>query len=919
MNTLQELQQELGKPYHDLQFLLQILNEVLLESKRPDLARAIPWLNPDYDISPEQFNEEHIHLYSICFQILNIVEVNGAVQNRRRIEDNDYSKIDGLWGHVLLNMKSAGISAEDIAFSLSDIYAEPVLTAHPTEAKRNIVLRHNRTIYLALVKLKNHMYTRSEQMLIRNEIKSALHRLWRMGEIFIEKPTIETELNNVLHYLSDIFPQVIALHDERLLSAWEFAGFDSNLLASSDNYPQIRFGNWVGGDRDGHPLVTSVITKNTLKQLRLNAFIVIKRELQLLVDNLGFRSAFSDLNPRFVDRFRRLMAETGEKSVDILAKFPNEPFRQYAALLMLKLPIDIRREHAVKLKEHPNCYLKSIDLIEDLKLLQEALADNGAKHTAIFDINKALRIVDSYGFHSAALDIRQNSAYHEKALAQMIEAAHPNLYNYLEMSESERYIFISEELKFNRPFVHSTAKLPHEASEIRALYSVIAEHITQYGHRALGASIVSMTRSVSDLLTVYLFAREAGILHADNTGTACLLPVVPLFETIEDLEAAPEILDKFLSHPFTKRSIEYQRKMNKRTFQIQQVMIGYSDSNKDGGILASQWGLFKAQNALSRIGKKHDARIRFFHGKGGTVSRGAGPVHWFLRALPHNAINGDIRLTEQGETITQKYANLVNATYNIELLTAGITLQTLVQKRYSSLGHPLAEMFDFMAKRSSEVYKTLTHHPDFITFFLQATPIDAIELSKIGSRPSRRSGKKTLSDLRAIPWVFSWNQSRFNLTGWYGTGSTLEEIRITMPEEYAKFKLLLKSDAFVRYVLTNVDTSLASTDETIMLLYADLVEDETVRENIMSLILNELWKTRQHLSDLLGRPHSERRKNHYYSTKLRAEALTILHKNQVELLRKYRSDMNSDTQNETIVMELLHSISAIASALQTTG
>ncbi len=919
MNILKTLQEQLGKPYHDLEYLLNILKEVLIESYESDLSHAIPWINPISDIRPETFNEQHIHLYSICFQLLNIAEVNGAVQNRRAREDSNFAEIDGLWSFALKELREAGIPEGEIATALSDIYVEPVLTAHPTEAKRNIVLRHNRAIYLALVKLQNTMYTRAEQKQIRNEIKSALHRLWRMGEIFIEKPSVETELNNVMHYLSDIFPSVIHLHDERLAEAWENVGFNPEYLASSENYPQIRFGNWVGGDRDGHPLVTAEVTKQTLLKLRLNAFIVIKRELQMLVDNFGFRTDFAHLNAAFIARFRRLANEFGERAVPILAKFPNEPFRQFAAMLMLKLPIDVRRNHALELTENAHSYIWATDLTDDLKLMQDALADYGAKLTARQDMNRAIRVIDSYAFHSAALDIRQNSAYHEKALAQLLNAAQLNGEAYLSMSDTERIAFISSELLQQRPFSHRLANLDNEASEIRALYDVIAEHINRYGHRAIGALIVSMTRNLSDLLTVYLFAREAGITQPDEGGAASILPVVPLFETIEDLEAAPKILDDFLSHPFTKRSLEYQRRKNKRTFQIQQVMIGYSDSNKDGGILASQWSLFKTQAELTKIGLKHQVRIRFFHGKGGTVSRGAGPVHWFLRALPHGAVHGDIRLTEQGETINQKYANLVNAVYNIELLTAGTTLHTIFQKKMSALGHPLTALFEHMAKFSTEIYKKLTHHPDFIAFFLQATPIDAIELSKIGSRPSRRSGKKSLADLRAIPWVFSWSQSRFNITGWYGTGSTLENIKLTMPKDYELFRSLVKSDAFVRYVLTNVDTSLAATDENIMQNYAELVTDLRVRESIMTLILNELEKTRTHLADLLGRPMHERRKNHYFSTKLRAEALTHLHINQIELLKTWRAQREQGTESEATVMELLHSISAIASALQTTG
>jgi len=554
-----------------------------------------------------------------------------------------------------------------------------------------------------------------------------------------------------------------------------------------------------------------------------------------------------------------------------------------------------------------------------LNLMQRALEHYGAHAVSRFDINQAVRIVDTFGFHLASLDIRQNSSFHEKAVAQLTDASSGKGQSYLNMTDEKRIEFISNELEQNRPFTHQHTALENEAEAVRKLYYTMSEHIKKYGHRAFGALIVSMTRNVSDLLSVYLLAREAGITHKTKEGIACLLPVVPLFETIEDLNEAPQILDRFLSHPFTQRSLAYQKRMNKRDVPVQQVMIGYSDSNKDGGIFASQWGLYKTQAKLVAVGRKHQVNIRFFHGKGGTISRGAGPTHWFLRALPQGSVNGDIRLTEQGETITQKYANLVNAAYNIELLTAGSTARTLSDQANSLKEHPSEQLFEHMAQRSAEVYKELTHNPFFIDFFIQATPIDAIEQSKIGSRPSRRSGKKSLGDLRAIPWVFSWSQSRFNITGWYGVGSTLEELKSNYPDDYGQFKKMAENDPFVRYVLTNVDTSLAATDETIMQLYADLVPDDKTRNAIMQLILSELEKTRTHLNDLLGRSLKERRKNHYYSNLLRKEALDDLHVKQTGLLKQWRSEQAKGIENEHTIIQLLHSISAIASALRNTG
>jgi phosphoenolpyruvate carboxylase len=348
-------------------------------------------------------------------------------------------------------------------------------------------------------------------------------------------------------------------------------------------------------------------------------------------------------------------------------------------------------------------------------------------------------------------------------------------------------------------------------------------------------------------------------------------------------------------------------------------MIGYSDSNKDGGILSSQWNLYEAQYKLNEIGLKHHVDIRFFHGKGGSISRGAGPIHWFLRSLPPGSLCGKIRLTEQGETIERKYANKVNAAFNIELLTSGTLRNSFVQTNKDN--KQLFELMGYMANESYNAYKALTNHPSFIRFFEKATPIDAIETSKIGSRPSRRTNQRTLSDLRAIPWVFSWSQSRINVTNWYGVGSTLKLLKENEPQKYEVLKQLVPSNPLVRYILTNVDSGLAATDPAIISLYASLVDDDKVKNDILPLILTEFNLTKSLLAELLEKPFELRRSNHYYSTQLRAIALDLMHHVQVNTLRRWRNEKEivskeiADKQN----IVLLKTINAVANALGSTG
>jgi phosphoenolpyruvate carboxylase len=397
------------------------------------------------------------------------------------------------------------------------------------------------------------------------------------------------------------------------------------------------------------------------------------------------------------------------------------------------------------------------------------------------------------------------------------------------------------------------------------------------------------------------------------------LHVVPLFETIGDLIASPAIMDEYFSLPEVQNSLEYQRKERNRQHKIQEVMIGYSDSNKDGGILASTWYLYKAQKEISEIGKKYGIQIKFFHGKGGSISRGAGPVHWFMQSLPHGTLSGKFKITEQGETIEKKFANKINAAYNLELMLASATMNTLLHKKEQKNENEVAGILEYLGSESHKFYVQLLQNEHFLEFYQQATPIDVIEESKIGSRPARRTGKRTFSDLRAIPWVFSWGQSRYHITSWYGVGSTLEKMLTEHPEKYKKLKELIRSSQFVRYVLTNIDTSLASTDEEIMKMYAQLVENPEVRNTILNLLLSELEKTRQLMQELLGRPMQERRKNHFHSTALRAEALDILHKNQVKNLKEWRNNNLDQAAKNNLLNQLLISVNAIANAMGTTG
>ena len=917
--TLDTVEKEMGKAYKGLRFLLEALNEVLIENGEADIAKFIPWINTgqlyELPITPKT-----IQLYSLVFQLVNMVEINNAVQNRRSLEEADLAGVNGLWASNLKFLKERGMGEKEIIPLLKEISIEPVLTAHPTEAKRATVLEHHRELYLLLVKLENTMYSKHEKAHIRNTIKLSLYRLWKTGEIYLEKPDVESELRNIVHYLVNVFPEVIPIVDQRLEQAVDVLDLNKSAIQGNHAYPKITFGNWVGGDRDGHPLVTADVTQNTLLHLRLNAFVVIGRKLNELVRRLSFSIPLEKCSKAYQERTYEMVAELGERGDKVLHRNVGEAFRQMISLMIAKLPVDTERGHATKLSKTQGAYIHSSQLRSDLRLLKKELLGYGAKSTAYEEVTSALRIVEVFGFHLAALDIRQNSDFHDKAIGQLLKAAHWDESSYIEWDEEKRIAFLLKELEHARPFVHVKTPLDKEAKAVMDCYRTIEEHTATYGFNCIGSFIVSMTRSFSDLMTVYLLAKEAGLTFMVEEGLVSKIHVVPLLETIEDLENGPAILEAYFSNPIVQRSLKYHQEQQGLKRPMQQIMIGYSDSNKDGGIMSSNWHLYKAQYKLAQLGEEYNIDIRFFHGKGGSISRGSGPTHYFIKALPYNSPNGNVRLTEQGETIAQKYAHKVNAAFNLELLVANTLSKTLMDKNNDRSYHDKAGIIEWLAEESKNQYTSLIKSDGFIAYFRAATPIDAIETSKIGSRPSKRTGANTLADLRAIPWVFSWSQASYHMTSWYGLGSALKKLKTERPNQYQELKQAIETDAFLKYVFTNVDSSLVATDEKTMRLYSELVPDAELKHRFLSKFLDELKLMHHHMDDLTGKPIEERRKDLYYSNHLRAPLMDSLHTKQVALLDRWRTEkINNPEAAQTTQIELMLTINAIAGANRNTG
>src|SRR6201993_332176 len=798
------------KIHDDLAFLMNCFREVLEELGEDHLAANLPWINTvKTDLAP---NPRLCQAYSIAFQLLNMVEENVAAQVRRSRESEiGLAGEPGLWADHLHRLHESGISESLVAAQLNKIRVEPVLTAHPTEAKRLAVLEQHRALYGLMVRRENQMWTPQEQEATRDEIKVTLERLWRTGEVHRTKPGVAEERRNVIYYLQEVFPSVLNDVDLRLRQAWTDAGYHAETLVSPRTLPRIRFGTWVGGDRDGHPLVTAEITRETLRELRQATLNILHDAVGGLSRQLTMTRHEQKASEDLTEAITRLAVELSADSM--LQLRPEEPWRQFSLLIQKKLANTVDNKG----------YRSPSELRKDLQVLASSLEEIGASRITRSEVLPVIRLVDVFGFHGAVLDIRQNSQFHDRAFVQILERAGiPESKEFADWDQEQRLPFLGAELLSRRPFLAPDTLIGPEADAVLSCFRVIKEYRDLYGIRGIGSLIISMTRGVADLLLLYLFAREVGLWVETAEGPACQLHVVPLFETIEDLEIAPAVVQKYLSNSFTRRSLALQREARNGTRLVQQVMLGYSDSNKDSGMLTSQWALHCAQKAISGVADALGVQVRYFHGRGGTISRGAGPTHRFLESLPHQTIRGDVRLTEQGETIAQKYGNRSTATYNLELLLAGVTGITLRQRNIREPVDDAGSLMGELSEFSRTAYRALSQMEGFIDFFRSATPIDALELSSIGSRPSRRTGQRSLGDLRAIPWVFSWTQSRFYLPGWYGIGTALYRLQDMNAPGFAQVVELRQSSPFLRFVLPNAETNLASAERTLMELYGPL-------------------------------------------------------------------------------------------------
>lgn len=889
------------KILQDKENILSCFKEMLSSIDEEKLSSLIGPTSEDSGIAGIA-DEKIIQSFGMYFQLMNLIEENAAIQFNRQFEKNfGISAIRGSWGETFKLWSEQGIDQDKMISTISSIQICPVLTAHPTEAKRVTILETHRELYLLLVQNENSTYSQTEKNIIRDKIISLLERWWRTGEIYLEKPDLRDERANVVHYLSKIFPLILEASDLKLKFSWLEMGFDPQKLKHIEHFPKYNFGSWVGGDRDGHPFVTPQITKDTLLIHRNESLQIIYNQVLTLGAQLSLSSKHNPTPKKLTSTIAKYAELLGEKGSRAINRNPYEPWRQFVNLIQLKLENTISGTYS----DSKLFYRSSMELQKDLKFIRELLIEINADKIAENLLFPLERIVQSFGFHLAKLDIRQNSEYYEKAIGQILQKSSLADTDFQNWNEDTRLAFLKKEIESPELLTNITISYGDQADNVLDYFRVLRDHNILYGSEGIGSLIVSMTRSLSDLLMVYLFMKETQLL-----GTNIM--VTPLFETIEDLDNGAAILDEFLNHSLTKkRQLLLQ--------DSQEVMVGYSDSNKDGGVLASKWNLYKAEKAISAVGRKHNVNVFFFHGRGGTISRGGGKYHRFIESKPADSVNGKIKLTIQGESISQQFGNLLTGTYNLEMLASGVALHTLPPNENKEDDYP-QKTLEWLSSKSMEHYKNLIGDEGFMQFYSEATPIDILEQSKIGSRPARRTGKRSLKDLRAIPWVFSWNLSRFTLTGWYGIGAALKELKEEDHERFEDLKKSISSWPFLRYLFIQTETNLLIANPEIMKMYAQMVTDEKIKNKFLDRILADYEEGKSHIEYLLGESVNSRRTGQLNIMNIREKELKVLHKLQIDLIKKWRKlNSSNDKEADNMLPELLHVINSLSGGLRNTG
>jgi phosphoenolpyruvate carboxylase len=883
--------------------LLQLVRE-----RQPEIEPVLRGEREVTEVSPDALART-LQVQGIWFQLLSIAEQNAAMRRRRQVEaERGHEQVRGTFAQVFHDAAVARVTAADIQRMLEALRIRPVITAHPTEAKRVTVLEKHRRIYRRLVELESPRWTPRERQALVAGLRNDIELLWLTGELRLAKPTVPQEVYWGLHFFNEtLFESVPDLIDkvERSL--------EQHYPDGAFTVPAFfQFGSWIGGDRDGNPFVTNAVTRSTLLENRLAVVRRYHRRLGELVRALSITERAVPPSDRFRQALEKELAATGEAEA-IANRNPGEVIRQFLATMLRRLEFMIRATERGDTRVDPAAYASADALIGDLRLIESELEDSGRRDLARSLVRPVRREVEAFRFSTVRLDVRENTTKLTAALRAVYGATNAGAEPPGDV-EAWRAWVAGELARPLTPDAQAPS-LPADTAETFGMFQLVRMLREEVDREAFGSFVLSMTRSASDVLGAYVLAKHAG-LFADTAGVeSCTLPIVPLFETIDDLQRAPAIMKELLTVPVVRRSVRAQG-------GIQEVMIGYSDSNKDGGFLASNWELYKAQIKLTRVGAEAGFPIAFFHGRGGSVSRGGAPTGRAIAAQPAGSVGGRMRITEQGEVVSFKYANRGTAQYQIELLAASVVEHTLKSEREEALV-PTAEGDEAMEALSGAAmaaYRRLIDDPHLLPYYQAASPLEELTLLNMGSRPARRFGAQSLSDLRAIPWVFAWSQNRHFVPGWYGVGSgILTFLQVRGQRGAALLGRMYSDSRLFRLIVDEVEKTLSHVDLDIAREYSALVPDAAVRDAIFPLIEEEYHRTVEAVLRISGgRELAERFPRFRRKLARRMPTLNQVSRQQIELLRRFRASGGDKTQEEQL-SALLLSINTIAAGFGATG
>lgn len=841
-----------------------------------------------------------IRAFSLFALLANLAEDLHRERRRALHVASDDPAPDGSLAATFATLRADGPAPEVVADTLRDAEIVPVITAHPTETRR-------RTVFDAQTRIKERMRTRERMTLSEQEERDALRdikiqilTLWQTALIRLQRVQIRDEIEVGLRFfeasLFEVLPQLNARVRRELNEI--YPGLD--LLPE----PLLRAGSWIGGDRDGNPGVDADVVRTASSRAAQTALTHYLRQLADLETSLSMSVRMSPVSDELLALAAR---NTGDSRDD-------EPYRQAVRWARGRLQQTYVRffgatPEGAKQVDGATAYETPEELLADLDVIDASLRSRGDDLIAddrLLRLREALR---SFGFHLYGLDLRQNSDVHEETISDLFAWAgvHPD---YASLEEDAKVELLVAELASRRPLVGRGAEFSEQTTRELAITAAAAEAVRTFGPEAVPNYVISMCTSVSDLLECAVLLKEAGLLDPGDGAATCPVNIVPLFETIEDLQVSATTLRAALAVPVYRQLVDSKG-------GLQEVMLGYSDSNKDGGYLAANWALYRAELDLVEVAREQDVRLRLFHGRGGTVGRGGGPSYEAILAQPPGAVQGSLRLTEQGEIIAAKYAEPPLATRNLEALVSATLESSLLD--VEGLGDTAAAYahLDEIAALARTAYAELVHDtPGFVDYFKASTPVAEIGDLNIGSRPASRKPTEQISDLRAIPWVMSWSLSRVMLPGWYGTGTALEQWVGEDAERLATLRDYYARWPFFQTVMSNLAQVMAKSDLGIAERYSRLVDDEALRERVFGKIVDEHARTVRMFAAVTGHDDllwdNAALKRSVFNRFPYLEPLNHL---QIELLRRYRAG-DEDPQ---VRRGILLTMNGLATALRNSG